>query len=73
MIVIERNGRTIVITGWPAWVVGAVAVVVMATVLALLAFLVLGITVGVVAFMLLAIPTLAIIALLPVLFQSRRP
>jgi hypothetical protein len=29
VIVIERDGKTIVITGWRAWVIGAVAVVVM--------------------------------------------
>ena len=29
MIVIERDGKTIVITGWRAWVIGAAAVVVM--------------------------------------------
>jgi hypothetical protein len=43
MIVIERDGKTIVITGWRAWVIGAVAVVVMTAVLAALAFLVFGI------------------------------
>jgi hypothetical protein len=45
VIVIERDGRTIVIAGWRAWVIGAVAVVVMTAVLAALAFLVLGIAV----------------------------
>jgi hypothetical protein len=39
MIVIERDGKTIVITGWREWVIVAVAVVVMTAVLAALAFL----------------------------------
>ena len=43
MIVIERDGKTIVITGWRAWLLGAVAVVVTTAVLAALAFLVMGI------------------------------
>ena len=33
MIVIERDGRAIVISGWRAWVIGAVAVVVTTIVL----------------------------------------
>ena len=52
MIVIERDGKTVVITGWRAWVIGAVAVLVMMAVLAALAFLVLGIAVSMVAFLL---------------------
>ena len=51
MIVIERDGRAIVISGWRAWVIGAVAVVVTTIVLGAVAFLVLGIAVSVVAFL----------------------
>jgi hypothetical protein len=40
VIVIERDGRTIVITGWRACLIWAVGVVVMTAVLAALAFLV---------------------------------
>ena len=42
MIVIEHDGKTVVITGWRAWLLGAVAVVVTTAVLAALAFLVMG-------------------------------
>jgi hypothetical protein len=56
MIVIERDGKTVVITGWRAWVVAAVAVVVTTAVFAALAFLVLGIAVSVVAFLLIVRP-----------------
>jgi hypothetical protein len=72
VIVIERNGRTIVITGWRAWVIGAVAVVVMTGALAALAFLVLGIAVSMVAFLLIVMPAVAIVALVAWLFQPRR-
>jgi hypothetical protein len=72
VIVIERNGRTIVITGWRAWVIGAVAVVVMTGALAALAFLVLGIAVSMVAFLLIAIPAVAIVALVAWLLPPRR-
>jgi hypothetical protein len=72
MIVIERYGKTVVITGWRAWVIGAVAVAVMTTVLAALAFLVLGIAVSMVAFLLIVMPAVAIVALVAWLFQPRR-
>jgi presenilin-like A22 family membrane protease len=72
MIVIERYGKTIVITGWRAWVIRAVAVVVMTTVLAALAFLVLGIAVSMVAFLLIVMPAVAIVALVAWFFQPRR-
>jgi hypothetical protein len=48
-IVIERDGKTIVITAWRAWLIGTVVVVLMMAVLAVLDFLVLGFAVSVVA------------------------
>src|SRR6267154_2323575 len=72
MIVIERDGKTVVITGWRAWVIGAVAVVVMTAVLAALSFLVLSIAVSVVAFLLIVMPAVAIVALMALFFQPRR-
>ncbi len=72
MIVMERDGKTIVITGLRAWVIGAVAVVVMTAALAALAFLVLGIAVSVVAFLLIVMPAVAIVALVAWFFQPRR-
>jgi hypothetical protein len=72
VIVIERDGKTIVITGWRAWVIGAVAVVVTTAVLAALAFLVLGIAVSMVAFLLIVMPAVAIVVLMAWLFQPRR-
>jgi hypothetical protein len=72
VIVIERDGKTIVITGWRAWVIGAVAVVVTTAVLAALAFLVLGIAVSMVAFLLIVMPAVAIVVLMAWVFQPRR-
>jgi hypothetical protein len=64
VIVIERDGRRIVIAGWRAWVIGAVAVV-MTAMLAALAFLVLGIAVSMVAFLLIIMPAVALVVLTP--------
>jgi hypothetical protein len=69
VIVIERDAKTIVITGWCAWVVAAVAVVLMTAVLAALAFLVLGIAVSVVALLLIVMPAVAIVVLMAGFFQ----
>jgi hypothetical protein len=73
MIVIERDGKTIVIAGWRSWIIGAAAVVVMTAVLAALAFLVLGIAVSLVAFLLIVMPAVAIAALVAWFLQPRRP
>jgi hypothetical protein len=72
MIVIERDGKTIVITGWRAWVAVAVAVVVTTVVLAALAFLVLGIAVSMVGFLLIVMPAVAIVVMMAWFFQPRR-
>ncbi|MDX2203927.1 MAG: hypothetical protein NW223_14340 [Hyphomicrobiaceae bacterium] len=58
VIVFTRNGRTVVLTGWRAWLVGAVAFVLTWAVLCLVAAVVIGVglTVGILA--LLAIPAL---------------
>jgi hypothetical protein len=71
VIVIERDGRTVVITGWRAWIIWAVAVVVMTAVLAALAFLVLGIAVSMLAFLLIVAPAVAIVVLMAWFFQPR--
>jgi hypothetical protein len=70
VIVIERDGRTIVIAGWRAWVIGAV--VVMTAMLAARVFLVLGIAVSVVAFLLIVMPAVAIVVLMTWAFGPRR-
>jgi hypothetical protein len=72
MIVIERNGRVIVISGWRAWVIGAVAVVATTIVLGAVAFLVLGIAVSVAALVMILIPAIALLTLLGSFLRLRR-
>ena len=72
MIVIERDGQTVEVSGWRAWLIGTVAVVVTGVILAAVAFLVLGIAVSVVAFLAILIPAVAVVALAAWLFQPRR-
>jgi hypothetical protein len=64
MIVIRRNGRVTVISGWRAWVVGAIMAVVTAVVFGVVAFLILGLAVSVTAFVMILIPPIVIVALL---------
>lgn len=71
MIVITRNGQTTVITGWRAWLIGAVAFVVSSVLLALIVFLMLGIAMTVGAVLLIVVPVLAGLALIASLFQAR--
>jgi len=71
--VIEHDGKTVVITGWRACIIAAVAVVVTTAVLAALAFLVLGVAVSMIAFLLIVMPAVAIVALMAWFFQPRRP
>jgi hypothetical protein len=64
MIVIRRNGRVTVISGWRAWVVGAIMAVATALVFGVVAFLILGLAVSVTAFVMILIPPIVIVALL---------
>ncbi len=72
MIVMTRNGRTTVITGWRAWLLGAVAFLATILVLALMAFLFLGIAVTIGAVAMIMVPAAIIVALLGSMF-GRRP
>jgi hypothetical protein len=72
MIVIERDGKTVVVTGWRAWMIVSVAIGVTTAVFAALGFLILGITVSMVAFVLILMPAVAIVALMLWFFQPRR-
>jgi hypothetical protein len=64
MIVIRRDGQTIVIRGWRAWLVGASAVVVAWLLLAAVVFLWIGLAVTIAIVLLLAVPAMLIVALL---------
>jgi hypothetical protein len=69
MLVIEYNGRTIVVTGWRAWVLAAFLFVGLALLAALVAFVVLGVAITVGAVLLIALPIAIGVAILASLFQ----
>lgn len=71
MLVIQRNGRTTVITGWRAWLLGAVILVAMTFLMAVIAFVVLGVAITAGAVLLIALPVAIGIAILASLFQPR--
>lgn len=64
MFVITRNGKTIVLTGWRAWLATAVLCLMGALVLVLGTFLVLGLTVTLAAILMFVIPLAFLIAAL---------
>jgi hypothetical protein len=71
MIVIQRNGQTTVITGWQAWLVGAVAFVVATLLTGVMVFVLLGVAITVGAVLMIVIPVAVGLALIASLF--RRP
>jgi hypothetical protein len=71
MIVITRNGKTTVITGWRAWLIGVVVFAATTTLLALVAVLVLGIALTISMLLLVAIPVAIGVALIASLFRPR--
>jgi hypothetical protein len=73
MIVIERNGQTTVITGWRAWLIGAVAFAGATLLLALLAFVAFGLAITVGAVLLIAVPVAIGVALVASAFSRRPP
>jgi hypothetical protein len=72
MLVIQRNGRTTVITGWRAWLLAAALFVGLTLLLAVIAFLVLGIAITLGAVLLIVVPVAVGVAILASLFQPRR-
>lgn len=68
MIVIERNGKQVVLTGWRAWLAGAAALVVVSIIFALLAVFLLGFALTIGTIILIMIPAVVIVALLGALF-----
>jgi hypothetical protein len=69
MIVIQRNGKTTVVTGWQAWLLGAAAVAITMVVLWLVFFVLLGVAITVGAVLLIAVPVLIGIALIASAFR----
>ncbi len=71
MIVITRNGKTTVLTGWRAWLAGAVAFVAMWVILALLAFILVGVGITIGTIMLLVIPAAIGVGLIGSFFRGK--
>jgi hypothetical protein len=71
MIVITRNGKTTVITGWRAWLIGVVVFVATTTLLALFAFLALGIALTLTMVVFIAVPVAVGVVLIASLFRPR--
>jgi hypothetical protein len=71
MIVINRNGQPTVITGWRAWLIGAVAFVAGVLLFGVIAFFMLGVAVTVGAILLIAVPAAIIVAFLASAFGRK--
>ena len=70
MILITRNGRTTVLTGWRAWLAGAAICVVTTVLFAFLAFVLLGVAITVWAVLFIVVPVAIGLAILASLFWS---
>jgi hypothetical protein len=71
VIVIQRNGRATVITGWRAWLLAVALFVGLTLLTAVIAFVVFGIAVTLGAVLLIIVPVAIGVALLASLFQPR--
>jgi hypothetical protein len=63
MLVIRRNGKTVVYTGWRAWLIGFAALLVAWFVFALIAAVFVGVALSIGVLMLLLVPAVAVVAL----------
>ncbi len=72
MIVISRNGKTTVITGWRAWLMGAAAFVAASGLLFVMVFVMLGVAITVGAVLLIVVPVAIGVAILASLFRPPR-
>jgi hypothetical protein len=72
MIVIERNGRRTVITGWREWVIILPAMFLIALAVLALLGLALGVAFTLITLLLIAVPVAIVLALVASLFGSRR-
>jgi hypothetical protein len=72
MIVITRNGRTTVVTGWRAWLVSVAVFIAVMALLFVIAFVALGVAITVSAVLLIVVPVAVGVAILASLFRSPR-
>jgi hypothetical protein len=71
MIVITRNGQTIIITGWREWLIRAVVFVATILILAVVVFFLFGLAITAGAIALIVIPAAIIVGLLGSLFSKQ--
>jgi hypothetical protein len=70
VIVIEKNGKTTVISGWRAWLAAAGVFVLVTAVLWVIAFVLLGVAITVGTILLIVVPVMVGVAIVASLFQS---
>ena len=73
MLVVEKNGRTTVVSGWRAWLLAFAAVLGAIAAFFFLTFVFLGIALTIGAVVLVAVPVMIGIALIGALVSRRRP
>jgi hypothetical protein len=73
MIVISRNGRTTVLTGWRAWLAGAAIFVAASILFAVIVFVGLGVAITIGAVLLIVVPVAIGLALVTSVFRSPGP
>jgi hypothetical protein len=71
MIVITKNGKTTVVTGWRAWLIGAVVAAAVSLVIALVVFVALGVAVTVGMLLFIIVPVAVGVGLLASLVRPR--
>ncbi len=71
MIVINRNGRRIVITGWREWAIMLPAMFAVAVVILALFFVVLGVAFTVITLLLIGVPIAVVLVLIAQFFQRQ--
>jgi hypothetical protein len=70
VIVITRNGRTIVITGWRAWLTGVGAALLAWFALAVIVFALVGVAISIGVVLLLLIPAIVIVSVVSSLMSK---
>jgi hypothetical protein len=71
MIVVTRNGKTTVITGWRAWLIGVAISLAATAFLFVIAFVMLGVAISVGAVLLIVVPVVVGVAILASLFRRQ--
>jgi hypothetical protein len=72
VIVIEKNGKTTVISGWRAWLAAAGVFVVVTAAFWVIAFVLLGVAITVGTILLIVVPVIVGVGIVVSLFQASR-